>query len=476
MLRSETQSLECPAIALLALRDMYNDPDARFKSEEQAEAVQMALQGENDLLVILPTGGGKSLAFQLPAYIEKGQTTVVIIPFVALIEEMEGRCKDLGLSCHIWRKSDALTGPPNTQILLVAVEHAVSPDFQQFLVQSESAEMLARVVLDECHVVLMHRDFRGVLRRLASVIRCVSVQLISLTATLPIEMEERLKIILGCERWKVIRNERERPEIKYKVEILAEARSIRDLNREVGKLLRSKLPEFEDDDRAIVYCLQREWAEDLAKYLNEKFSEEVCMTYHAKMDISERREAYTRWKEGDIVALIATSALGAGIDHPSVRLVIHHGHANSMIDFCQETGRAGRDGNSAECVTLFWPEIIQFTDWIKREDRDSVLQWIEGTGCRRAAIGRYLNGIGQGCFSMARGELCDQCEKVLGSTEMRSINRRKEKTGRGMDLAEKEVREAMDIKEMIRELRGHCTLCWVHKRKGFDSHQLEKCK
>jgi len=213
------------------------------------------------------------------------------------------------LSCHIWRKSDALTGPPNTQILLVAVEHAVSPDFQQFLVQSESAEMLARVVLDECHVVLMHRDFRGVLRRLASVIRCVSVQLISLTATLPIEMEERLKIILGCERWKVIRNERERPEIKYKVEILAEARSIRDLNREVGKLLRSKLPEFEDDDRAIVYCLQREWAEDLAKYLNEKFSEEVCMTYHAKMDISERREAYTRWKEGDIVALIATSAL-----------------------------------------------------------------------------------------------------------------------------------------------------------------------
>ena len=254
---------------------MYDNSDARFKSEEQAEAVQLALQGEEDMLVILPTGGGKSLVFQLPAWIEKGKTTVVMIPFVALLEEMQERCEDLGLSCYSWRNSDALSGPPQTQILLVAVEHAVSQDFQQFLIQIESTQRLTRIVLDECHVVIGHREFRDVLRRLASVIRCVSVQLISLTATLPVEMEERLQIILGCERWQVIRKKGERPEIKYKAEILTGVHSLRDLNREAGKLLRSKLSEFKDNDKAIVYCLQRDWAGELAEYLNERFDEQI---------------------------------------------------------------------------------------------------------------------------------------------------------------------------------------------------------
>jgi len=254
---------ELSAVALLALREMYDDSDARFKSKEQAEAVYLALQGMQDSLVDLPTGGGKSLVFQLPAWIEKDQTTVVIVPFVALTEEMEERCKDLGMTCHIWQESDGISGPPQTQILLTSAEHAVTPEFQNFLIQAESTGLLSRIVLDECHVVLTHRDFRGVLRRLASVIRCVSVQLIAMSATLPVEMEDKLRVILGCEHWKVIRNRDQRPEIKYKVEILSEARSMMDLNREVGKLLRSRMKDFKDDDRAIVYCLQRRWAEDL---------------------------------------------------------------------------------------------------------------------------------------------------------------------------------------------------------------------
>jgi RecQ family ATP-dependent DNA helicase len=461
---------------LSALRELYDDPEARFKSVEQAEAVQLALQGEKDMLVILPTGGGKSLVFQLPASIEKGQMTVVIIPFVALIEEMEERCTNLGISCHIWRKSDAISGPPSTQILLVAVEHAVLPDFQQSLVQLESSNKLARIVLDECHVVLTHRDFRGVVRRLASVLRCVSVQLISLTATLAVEMEDKLRITLGCERWHVIRNKGERPEIKYGVEILSQARSRRDLNGEVFNLLRSKLLDFEEDDRAIVYCLQREWARDLAKFVNERFKKEVCMTYHARMDISERREAYDKWKEGEIKVLITTSALGAGIDHPSVRLIIHHGHAGSMIDLCQETGRAGRDGQKAEAVTLFWPDIINLTGWIKREDREPILHWIRGTGCRRSAIGKYLNGTGKECLSMANGELCDRCNMALGSHEIKPLNMGRRNASRGLGLLEKEVKMSTDLKEMIWELRGRCTLCWIHQRNGFDSHELEKCR
>lgn len=459
-----------------ALRDMYDDTNARFKSEEQAHAVQLALQREHDELVILPTGGGKSLIFQLPAWIEKNQTTVVIIPFVALIEEMKQRCRDMRISCHVWKQSDAISGPPSVQVLLTAVENAVSSEFRQCLIQLESTNVLTRLVLDECHVVLTHREFRGVLRRIGSVIRCVSVQVIALTASLPVEMEQRLKINLGCEQWQVIRKRAERPEIKYCVEILSEARSMDDLNRAVGKLLESKFRSFENDDRAIIYCLQREWAEELAKMLNERFHQEICMTYHAKMDIAMRRESYIRWKEGDIYVLVATSALGAGIDYSKVRLVIHHGHANSLIDLVQETGRAGRDGCLAEAVTVFWPQITESTDWIQKEERDFVLQWIKGSECRRAAIGRYLNGVGRECLSTAKCELCDQCERALELYEIESTEITNKRTERGMNLAAAEVREATDIKEMIRELRNVYTLCWVHRRTGFDSHKLEKCR
>ena len=141
----------------------------------------------------------------------------------------------------------------------------------------------------------------------------------------------------------MIRKRGERPEIKYRVEILSEVRSRRDLNREVGKLLRSKLLEFEDDEKVIIYCLQKDWAEDLVKYLNDKFGKEVCGIYHAKMKISERRSIYERWKGGEISVMVATSALRAGIDHPKVRLVIHHGHAESMIDLTSmQIGNQGR--------------------------------------------------------------------------------------------------------------------------------------
>ena len=185
------------ATALVGLQKMYGDMNMRFKSTKQAEAIKLALKREKDILAILPTGEGKSLIFQLPAFLEMDLTTVVIIPFVALVEEMEERCKDLGLSCQVWKgKSE---NGERTQILIVGVEHAVTQEFQQLLIQLESTENLGRIVLDECQILLTQRDFRPVMRRLGSVVRYVSIQLILLTATLSVEMEERIKIIFGCE-------------------------------------------------------------------------------------------------------------------------------------------------------------------------------------------------------------------------------------------------------------------------------------
>lgn len=318
--RDNGEDVVMSAAALRALRGLYKDGKAQFKSQEQAEAVRAAMKGSDDLLVILPTGGGKSVVFMAPAWAEKGLTTVVVVPFVALIEEMLQRCVDVGLSCYIWRNHGTIVGQRMAQVVLVGVENAVTAEFQQFLIRLEQAKKLGRIAIDECHTVLTQREFRPVMRRLTSMIRCVEVPVVLLTATLPVEMEERLQSILGCDGMRVIRQRGERLELRYRVLRVPMEKKRVDLDMEVAKILRGKLTEFGENDRAIVYCLKRRWAEDLAEFLNEELGEDVCGTYHAEMELKERREIYSGWKEGEIRCVVATSALGAGIDHSGVRL------------------------------------------------------------------------------------------------------------------------------------------------------------
>jgi superfamily II DNA or RNA helicase len=466
---------------LNALRGLYGNSRAEFKSEEQAEAVRLALERSEDVVVILPTGGGKSVVFMAPAWIEKELTTVVIVPFVALIEEMKVRCMERGLSCYIWKSSGTILPQRMAQVVLVGVEGAVDSGFQQFLVRLEQAHKLARIVIDECHTILTQRNFRGVMRRLTATVRCVGVQVMLLTATLPLEMEQELQLILGCVRMKSVRKRGERLGLKYSVlQLPKEGSSREDLDMEVANLLQARLSGFEDDDRAIVYCLERKWAEEVTGFLNGELGEEVCGTYHAEMELEQRRAIYRRWSEGDLTCIVATSALGAGIDQSGVRLVIHHGHGRSMIDQCQEMGRGGRDGNAAECITIFWPGIIEKTSWIPEAERGPVIEWIEGLGCRRLGIGVYLNGAGVDCISLPGCQWCDRCEEACGRVEewRRSVadGEMGGRRGSGMLLEAREVQDGSDLREMIKEMRGRCMVCFFGGRSENDKHELQRCR
>jgi len=223
------ESLQVSAIILKTLRDTFGNDNARFKSIEQAEAIKELLKRDSDVAVILPTGGGKSLIYQLPMLIERDMTTVVIVPFVALVEQGEEQYKELGISRYIWTNRGYSSG--DTQAILVGVEHAVMPEFQDLLIQLESTNRLARVVFDECHTLLYQREFRPMIRRIAGAVRCVSVQLVPLTATLPPTMEDTLRILLGSECLKFIRKCEDRKELKYVVKVVGnEVESMRDLN------------------------------------------------------------------------------------------------------------------------------------------------------------------------------------------------------------------------------------------------------
>jgi RecQ family ATP-dependent DNA helicase len=472
--------LQLSARALHALRGLYDDEGGQFKSREQAEAVRLALQRKTDLLVILPTGGGKSVVFMAPAWYETQKTTVVIVPFVALIEEMQDRCEDQKISCYIWRNNNVILSQRMAQIVLVGVNHAVTPEFRQFLIRLEEAGRLSRIVIDECHVLLTQRDFRPEMRRLTGTVRCVCVPVILLTATMPRGMEQTLRVSMGCETFRVIRKRSERDELYYGVITLDENSEREDLDNKVSEIVRSRVNNLKGEGRMIVYCLQRNWADELTKLINDEAGWELCGTYHAKMEYEERQKIYKDWREGVIKCVVATSALGAGIDHAGVRLVIHHGHGKSMIDQCQEMGRAGRDGKRAECLTVYWEGIIGETEWIDKSEREEVLKWIKSEDCRRQLIGEYLDGDGTDCLASGKAEPCDCCEKVMGCVEneegFMSRVECTEENQSGRLLESQEVNLVGDLREMIRELRGACPVCFFSGREGYKAHGLNGCR
>jgi superfamily II DNA helicase RecQ len=453
---------------------MYGKDNARFKSVEQAEAIKEILKKDSDILVILPTGGGKTLTYQLPMFIEQDMTTVVIVPYVVLVEQVEEQCKQLKVSYEVWTKDGQMS--ENARVIITGVDQAILPEFQNLLIQLESTKRLARIVLDECHTVLCHREFRPVIRRLGGVVRCVSVPLVLLTATLPPTMEDRVRILLGCEHLKIIRRIEDRKELKYSVKVVGnEVKTMRDLNGEVEKVIVQAVRSWKKEDRGLIYCLTRKWAEELALYLNEKFKRENVGVYHARMGEKERQEALKDWKSGKFKFLVATSALGAGLDYGQVRLVIHHGHAQNLIDFSQESGRGGRDGLTAKSVTLFWKGLEKETGWIAEEGKEDMIRWMESDDCRKKSLSVYLHGSGWDCLSQREGQVCENCEKEL-KKDLEWISVQKVGQKRGREMEELMIQDKVDLKRMVKEFRGRCTLCWMDKREKFVTHELDRCK
>ena len=470
----DAQSLKMSAIIVKGLRDMYADDKARFKSIQQAEATRETLKRDSDLLVILPTGGGKTLVYLLPIFIERDMTTVVVVPFVALVDQVEEQCKGVGLSCQIWEREGFSSG--KTQVIIVGVENAILAEFHNVLIQLESTNRLARIVIDECHTLVSQRDFRPIMRRLGGLVRCVTRQLVLLTATLPPSLEDGVRVNLGCESLKVIRRIEDRKELKYSVRMIGnDVKTMEGLNREIGLHIKGVINGWVRGDRGLIYCLQTKWALELAKYLNARFGREVCGIYNAKMGKDERKKALKDWKSGLIKLLATTSALGAGLDYGQVRLVIHQGRGGNLLDYSQESGRGGRDGRRAECITFFWEKLEKETGWMADEGKKEMVEWIKSDKCWKKSLSEYLHGSGWDCLSQRDGEICGNCEKSLeGKLDWNLLSKKGVKRGRELQILE--TMDGVELKEMIEELKGSCTLCWVEKKEVVKWHQLPRCK
>jgi ATP-dependent DNA helicase RecQ len=392
--------------ALATLRDVFGY--TAFRGNQRA-VVDAALAGR-DTLVLMPTGGGKSLCYQIPALVRPG-TGLVISPLIALMEDQVGALRDSGVAAAFLNSS--LSGDEqraviaslrggSVDILYLAPERLMQPQMREAL----SAVPLSLIAIDEAHCVSQWgHDFRPeylALDALAEWFPAVPRMALTATATPPTRDEIVARLALSNPERFVAGFDR--PNIRYVVQPKIDPRQ--------------QLAAFLAEHRSapgIVYCLTRKRVEQIALWLRTLGYE--ALPYHAGLDAAMRAEHQRRFLVADDVIVVATIAFGMGIDKPDVRFVAHLDLPKSLESYYQETGRAGRDGEPADAwMTYGLADVVQLRQLVessaageehKRHERhklDALLGWCELTECRRRPLlGYFGDALDEDCGN------CDNC-------------------------------------------------------------------
>jgi len=383
-----------------------------FKGDQE-DIIRNLLDGK-DTFVLMPTGGGKSLCFQLPALVLPG-TAIVISPLIALmknqVDVIRGFVSDNnGGIAHFLNsslnkaqiqevKNDVLSGV--TKLLYVAPES---------LTKEENVELLREVnisfyAVDEAHCISeWGHDFRPEYRRIRTIVQEIGrAPIIALTATATPKVQSDILKNLGITNATVFRSSFNRPNLYYEVrdKVEPEKDIIRYIKQNPGR-------------SGIIYCLSRKKVEEMANLLN--INGIKALPYHAGLDAKTRAENQDRFLMEDVDVIVATIAFGMGIDKPDVRFVIHYDIPKSIEGYYQETGRAGRDGERADCMTYYSYKDIQKLEKfmqgkpvseqeIGRQLLLETVAYAESGSCRRKLL---LNYFGEDYCKENCGA-CDNC-------------------------------------------------------------------
>ncbi len=377
----------------------------------QAEIIDALIHG-HDALTLMPTGGGKSICYQIPSLIRPG-AGIVVSPLIALMQDQVDALKQLGIKAAFLnstlhpanqREVERALLAGKIDLLYLAPERLLNERMLRLIEQSE----IALFAIDEAHCVSQWgHDFRKEYQQLSLLHeRFPEVPRIALTATADRRTRSEIISQLSLRQARVFINSFDRPNIHYAI---SEATNSRD-----G--LWRFIEQNHAGDAGIVYCLTRKNVEATAKWLSEKGRE--CLPYHAGLDQAVRKRHQERFLREDGLIIVATIAFGMGIDKPDVRFVAHLNLPKNIEAYYQETGRAGRDGLPADAwMTYGLKDVINLRLFTQNSDAgeqfkrvmlhktDAMLGLCELTTCRRQAILAY--------FDEAMAEPCGNCDNCV---------------------------------------------------------------
>ena len=380
----------------------------------QEEIIRSTLQGR-DVFAALPTGGGKSLCYQLPALVDLG-LTVVVSPLIALMEDQVLAAEQNGIAAgylnssmdevgrrSMWRRLYA----GEMDLLYVSPERLANPDFRQHLREWG----LSRVAVDEAHCISeWGHEFRQDYRSLSTLrSEFPEVPIAAFTATATREVQEDVVTQLRLREPLVVRSSFDRPEITYRVTPRTQEKE------QILSFVRSH-----GGEPGIVYRGTRKAVEHTAAMLNAAGFPAVA--YHAGLTADQRRTRQSEFVDDQVLIVVATIAFGMGIDKSNVRWVLHGDLPKSLEAYYQETGRAGRDGEPAEALLLHGGGDIATHRWhmqrmeqaVERQRAEhnlrEVLAYVDGTGCRRQRLLAHFNEKHPGD--------CGGCDVCLGEISL----------------------------------------------------------
>ena len=325
-----------------------------FKGNQ--EAIIRNVMNGNDSFVLMPTGGGKSLCYQLPSLLMDG-VAIVISPLIALmknqVDAMRNYSEEAGVAHFINSslsrpeiaavKKDVLSG--RTKLLYLAPESLQKTENVDFL----QGVKISFYAVDEAHCISeWGHDFRPEYSQIRSMVQRIGkAPIIALTATATPKVQKDIQKNLGMPDATVFKSSFNRPNLYYEVRP-----KTADVDKDLVRFIRSM-----EGKSGIVYCLARKEVEDLAEVL--KVNGISARPYHAGMDAQTRTANQDAFLMEEVQVIVATIAFGMGIDKPDVRFVVHYDIPKSLEGYYQETGRAGRDGGEGQCICFYSPDDIE---------------------------------------------------------------------------------------------------------------------
>lgn len=477
-----------PTEALLGgLQRLYKDEEVRWKSAEQQQAMAMIMSWTEQVVAILPTGGGKSILFMLPCTLPDARSTILVLPLVSLRVDLIRRMSELKIDYLVWLPGEQR----EARLIIVTVEAACTKDFLRYAQALIANQKLDRVVVDECHLTVTAARYRAAMIDLG-LLRGLRTQFVYLTATLPPVIQTEFEQQNHLYHPSVVRASSNRPNVFYMV---------RQATVGNGSLLEQSAAEARDAwfsselfdkarDKVLVYVRTRAEAVELSDLLE-------CDFYTAESGTLEEKErVLAKWtKSLERPFLVATTALSEGFDYAHVRLVLNVNEPDSLVGFQQQSGRAGRDGRKAYSFVLL-PADWKADRWwdgdlgtravssredlslTKRRERQAMRRYLRGEQCFRTSLSEYLDAAWQRRWCMTEDVPCDVCQTSHNEPIEPPQVGQGEKRHTGLEtIRQRQLQEQGELARYVEGLaavRDMCVLCRAMEERW--DHDFGQCR